>query len=881
MTRPGRGAAPRAGSGVAAGVPTARESQPARTAQANLLWARALVSGLVASGVRHLCLSPGSRSSPLAFAAHAEPRIAISVQIDERSCAFLALGIAKATRAPVAVVCTSGTAAANFLPAVAEAFLAGVPLVVLTADRPPELRGTGAAQTIDQLHLYGSHVRLFRDLPCADDEGVQPAAAAEAARDACLAALAGPVGPVHLNVPFREPLVPAPDEMPACAQAWLELEPQLRTAVPDTVSDAAKAAAGLPALKALAARLGKAQRPLLVAGPGAVTVAEAAAVLDLARAARMPVFADIASGLRGAVVPEGVTVCSLSDLFLRDEALAALAPDFVLRLGGIPTSKTLATWLSRHRPPLVAIQPDQRRRDPDGIVTEVIVGAASTTCASLATHVKRASRDEEWTALLGTAEAGARALLPGAPREAAAVVAACAALPPHGGLFLSSSMPIRWAEMYVPRLASGVEVYVNRGANGIDGILSSAIGAAKGSGAPLLLVTGDLAFLHDAGGLRAARELATPLVILLLENDGGGIFSHLPVARHEDVFEPLFGTPHGCELAAVSRAAGIEHRVAGTVDEVTALVGETHSGGGVRVIEWRTERRETVREQVALTRQPGVHADRVEAGGIGWQVRRRGPQTGVPLVLLHGFTGTGEFWLPVAQALPRRHCIFPDLPGHGGTDAPLPPEDWRLERAADALAALLDSLGVERCALGGYSLGGRLALGFALRHPDRVAGLALIGATPGIADDGERASRAASDLALAELIERKGVAAFVRQWEANPLFATQAQLPAALREAMREQRLGQQAAPLAAALRAFGTGFQPPVHAQLAHLAMPVMLMAGEEDAKFAAIAREMAAHIPASDLRIVTGAGHAVPIERAAECAAELEQFLRRSIDA
>jgi 2-succinyl-5-enolpyruvyl-6-hydroxy-3-cyclohexene-1-carboxylate synthase len=882
VTRPGRGAAPRTGSGIAEGVSTTRASPPAAIAQANLLWARALVDGLVASGVRHLCLSPGSRSSPLAFAAHAEPRIAIAVQIDERSAAFLALGIAKATRAPVAIVCTSGTAAANFLPAVAEAFLAGVPLVVLTADRPPELRGTGAAQTIDQLHLYGSHVRLFRDLPCADDEGAHPAVAAQAARDACLAALAGPVGPVHLNVPFREPLVPAPDEKPACEKAWLALAPQLRAVASDAVSDTTKAAAGLPALKALAARLGKAQRPLLVAGPGAVTVAEAPAVLELARAARMPILADIASGLRGAAVPEGVTVCSLGDLFLRDEALAALAPDFVLRLGGIPTSKTLATWLARHRPPLVAIQPDARRRDPDGIVTEVIVGAASATCAALAAHVKRASRDDDaWTALLATAEEGARALLPGVPREAAAVVAACAALPAQGALFLSSSMPIRWAEMAVPKLASGVEVYVNRGANGIDGILSTAIGAAKGSGAPLLLVTGDLAFLHDAGGLRAARELATPLAILLLENDGGGIFSHLPVARHEDVFESLFGTPHGCDLAGVSRTAGIEHRVAVTLDEVNALAGETLSGGGVRVIEWRSDRRETVCEQAALARLPGVHADRVEAGGIGWQVRRRGPQVGVPLVLLHGYTGTGEFWLPVAQALPRRHCIFPDLPGHGGTDAPLPPEDWRLERAADALAALLDRLGVERCALAGYSLGGRLALAFALRHPDRVAGLVLIGATPGIADDGERASRATSDLALADGIEREGVAAFVRQWEANPLFATQAKLPAALREAMREQRLAQQAAPLAAALRAFGTGFQPPLHAELSLLAMPVMLMAGEEDAKFAAIAREMASHIAGSDLRIVTGAGHAVPIERAAECAAELEQFLRRSIDA
>jgi len=857
---------------------TRTDATPAPTARANLLWARALVAGLVAGGVKHLCLSPGSRSSPLALAAHAEPCLAISVQIDERSAAFLALGIAKATRAPVAIVCTSGTAAANLLPAVAEAFLAGVPLVVLTADRPPELRGTGASQTIDQLWLYGTHVRLFRDLPCPDDAGVQPAAAAEAGREACRVARAGPVGPVHLNVPFREPLVPAPGEMTACDEAWLALAPQLRAAVSDTT----RVATDLPALAALAARLDKAQRPLLIAGPGAVAATEAPAVLELAHVARMPILADIASGLRSARVPEGVTVCALADLFLRDEAMAAVAPDFVLRLGGIPTSKTLATWLARHRPPLVAIQPDARRRDPDGIVSEVLVGPAAATCAALAKYVKRAEPgDGEWTALLQTAEAGARALLARAPREAAAVVAACAALPAKSGLFLSSSMPIRWAEMTVPRLASGVEVHVNRGANGIDGIVSSAIGAAKGSGAPLLLVTGDLAFLHDAGGLRAARELATPLAILLLENGGGGIFSHLPVAQHEDVFEPLFGTPHGCELAAVSRAAGIEHRVAATLAEVTALTGETLGGGGVRVIEWRTDRRETVREQAALTRLPGVHADRVEAGGIGWQVRRRGPQAGVPLVLLHGFTGTGEFWLPVAHALPGRHCLFPDLPGHGGTDAPQPPEAWRFDRTADALAALLDRLGVERCALAGYSLGGRLALALALRHPDRVAGLALIGATPGIAEAGERAGRAASDLALAERIEREGVEAFVRHWEANPLFATQAKMPAALREAMRAQRLGQKAASLAAALRAFGTGFQPAVHADLARLAMPVLLIAGEEDTKFATIAREMAERIAGSELRIVSGAGHAVPIERAAQCAAELEQFLRRTIDA
>ncbi len=872
MTLAGGGAGPRAGDGVTVSATTAR---------ANLLWARALVEGLVAGGVRHLCLSPGSRSSPLAIAAHLDPRIAISVQVDERSAAFLALGMAKATRSPVALACTSGTAAANYLPAVAEAFLAGVPLVLLTADRPPELRGTGAAQTIDQLGLYGSHVRLFRDLPCADEPGSTPEMAATAAREACATARAGPVGPVHLNVPFREPLVPAPEEMAACEDAWKAIATKLRAAMQAAAPGASPAVPGQPALAGLAARLEKARRPLIVAGPEAVPAADAQAVFALALAAGAPIFADIASGLRGEAVPEGVTSCSHADFFLRDEALARMAPDFVLRLGGIPTSKTLATWLARHRAPMVAIQPDERRRDPDGVVGEVVVAPCTALCEALATQARRGARDEDWLAALRAGEEGARVSVAKAPREAAAVAAACDVLPPGSALFLSSSMPIRWAEMYVSELANGVEVFANRGANGIDGIVSSAIGVAKASGKPTLLVTGDLAFLHDAGGLRAARGLRTPLAILLLENDGGGIFSHLPVAKHTEIFEPLFGTPHGCDLAAVSRACGIEHVVATSLGEVASLTEATLSAGKVCVIEWRTDRAQTVREQAALARLSGVHADRVEVEGFAWQVCSRGPRAGLPLVLLHGFTGTGEFWLPVADSMPRRRCIIPDLPGHGGTDAPVPPEAWRLDRAADGIASLLDALGVGRFALAGYSMGGRLALSLALRRPDRVAALALVGATPGIAAQAEREARCASDLELAAAIERDGIEAFSRQWEANPLFATQAALAPAIREAMRNQRLGQDATRLAAALRAFGTAFQAPAHGDLGRLSMPVLVMAGEHDAKFSAIAHDMAARIPKAALRIVAGAGHAVPLERAPECGRELEEFLKRSIDA
>jgi 2-succinyl-6-hydroxy-2,4-cyclohexadiene-1-carboxylate synthase len=442
-------------------------------------------------------------------------------------------------------------------------------------------------------------------------------------------------------------------------------------------------------------------------------------------------------------------------------------------------------------------------------------------------------------------------------------------------------MPVRWAETYVAARASAWRVLANRGANGIDGIVSTASGVARGGGRPTLLVTGDLAFLHDLGGLRSAREVKTGFVIVVLNNDGGGIFSHLPIARHEADFEPLFGTPHGCDLAMATRAMGLEHCLAGSIAEVASLVAGAFASGLVRVIEWRTERARTVREHADLARRAGVDDSRIEAAGIGWRVSRRGPRTELPVVFLHGFTGSGEFWMPVANALPRRYCIVPDLPGHGGTDAPVPAQSWRIDRASDALVALLDRLGIARFVLAGYSMGGRLALGLALRHADRVAALALVGASPGIASAEERSQRAGDDLALADSIERDGMEAFCRKWEANPLFATQERLAPELREAMRAQRRRQDPSRLAQALRAFGTGFQPPVHGELARLALPVLVVAGGEDAKYSAIAREMAGRIPGATLRIVPGAGHAVPLESAGRFAEELEGFLTRSIDA
>ena len=890
---------------MTAGAPGAAPSDARPLSHDNLLWARALVEGLVAGGTRFVVLSPGSRSSPIAFALARDKRIRVHVQVDERSASFVALGFAKASRSPVAIVCTSGTAAANWLPAMAEARLSGVPLVAVTADRPPELRGTGASQTIDQIGLYGRHALSFTDLPCPGDAGLDLREACAAGRRACDEAMSGAGGPVHLNVPFREPLLPSPAEMSVVDQAWSAVEASVRGAARGEGPVAVPAATDAEVAR-VASLLAHARRAVIVAGPEAVDAKGAASVLALAKSAGVPVFADIASNLRQGD-DGGAVRASHADLFLRDEAFAALAPDFVLRLGNIPTSKVLATWLARHRPPMVAVQPDARRRDPDGVVGEVVVADAALFCAAVGKKGdaslgegsvphpadKRDSSLVEgtfphlraaWLSLVADAEAGARERAKCAPKEARAVVAACEAVPAGGAIFLSSSMPVRWAEFYATALAPGVEVFVNRGANGIDGILSTAAGVAMARGKPTLCVIGDLAFAHDAGGLRSVRE-AGDLKVLLLDNDGGGIFSHLPVARHEDIFEPYFGTPSGMDFAKLTEAAGVVFQDGdaslASKGSVPSLVSEplVHRELSPLVLRVRTDRKETVGEQQACTRLAGVHDERVDAAGLQWKVRSRGLSRGTPLVMLHGFTGTGEFWTPVANRLPAWRCVFPDLPGHGGTGAPIPPEEWRLDRAADSLLALLDAMGIDDFALAGYSMGGRLALSVALKSPARVKALALVGATPGIADAKEREARQGSDTELARRIETGGIAAFSAAWEANPLFATQANLDDATRRAMREQRLAQDASALAASLRAFGTGFQPPLHDELPRLEMPVLAMAGALDAKFSAIAREMAGRIPGARACLVEGAGHAVPLERPDAFAHEIHDFLTRSL--
>lgn len=571
----------------------------------NALWAEVLIGTLYEAGVRDICVSPGSRSTPLAYAVDAHPGIRPIVHLDERAAAFFALGLAKATRLPVALVCTSGTAAANYYPAIIEASLTGVPLIVLSADRPLGLRGAGAPQTVDQVRMFGPYVRHYAETPLPEASLPALRRLAASAAQACALASAHPQGPVQLNVPFADPLPPLPSGDPALPGLAGVMEGALpRVTRGRTCPDER-------AVSDLARRLASVERGLIVAGPQDDPEA-APWVLELARRLGYPVLADVASGLRFRDAG-GAIVCAHSEATLRSEALLSVAPEVVLRIGGLPTSATLNAFLARTAPEVIALQPDFERHDPEALVSLTLHGDLEETLMRLCGYLAPHREPTSWLERFARADAAAStALAEAGPDavEALAVRAAIEAMPRGSVAFLSNSMPVRFADSLCDGAAPDMRVLVSRGANGIDGITSTALGIAAGLARPTLLVTGDVAFLHDLGGLLGARHLKAPFVALVLNNDGGGIFSHLAIAQCRDIFEPYWGTPHGCGFEAAARMFGFEHAVAATPEEVAALVSGLESRERPLVIEVPTEREAQVAAYRALMARMTEGAER-------------------------------------------------------------------------------------------------------------------------------------------------------------------------------------------------------------------------------------------------------------------------------
>ncbi len=575
-----------------------RAAEPAATAA----MVDALLSELVAGGVSACVLSPGSRSAPLAVGAlRCEPLgLRLFPLLDERSAGFFALGLAKASGSPVLLLCTSGTAAANYLPAVIEAHYSATPLIVLSADRPHELRDWDAGQTIDQPRLYGSHVRWVHELPLAEPGDFAVRLARGVAKRALACALGATPGPVHLNWPFREPLTP-PSE-PAKLGARSSTRVALRSRHP------APSSAEIAALVALARRE---THGVIIVGPLPMQSEIGASVERFANAAGWPVLADAASQLRYGAHTEAVPIAAAYELYLREGSFAsAHTPRAVLRLGSAPTSKALRLWLEAAKPAdYWLIDPEARFSDMSQLASARCACDPAQLLDAAAQQLGTSRQKSAWREGFARAERAAQAALSRAldsepallePRLARELAAA---LPEGALLALSNSMPVRDVDAFAAPGPLRIRVLVNRGANGIDGVTSTALGASAAWSGPVVLLTGDLAFLHDVGGLAAAR-LAGDLTIVLVENDGGGIFSFLPIAEHGEAvaFERLFRTPHGLALRHAGALFDVPWERVQSWEHFRAALKASLARGGVSVIEVPVDPAANVRSFRALAR---------------------------------------------------------------------------------------------------------------------------------------------------------------------------------------------------------------------------------------------------------------------------------------
>lgn len=563
-------------------------TRAAQVAAANTEAARLLVTIFASLGVTDACVTPGSRSTPLTAALAETGAVRPWLHLDERSASFFALGLARQAERPVLLVCTSGTAAANYLPAIVEANLSRIPLILCTADRPPYLRDVGAPQTIDQVGLYGSHVRWAMELPCPSGLPAEARALRTAAERALRASMGPLPGPVHLNVPFDEPLIASPGEHPpAPAPSPPGSAPGAVTVSPDATA-VAKAAAVLNA----------AGRPLIIAGPETGGL-PAAGIAALAERLDAPVLADPLGGLRTG--PHDLShIVSAYDAVLRDPRAPELAPDVVLRFGAAPTSKTLNQFLASpridHR---ILVDLPGGWRDPSMTSDIFLAGDPASAAAALFAQITPCDRGRAWAGTWLARDLAARDALAAAslgfaePFEGRIFAELQATLPAGSTIVAGNSMPVRDMDTFVVPSARQQQFVSNRGANGIDGVTSTALGAAAGSDEPVVLVLGDISFLHDLSGLWAAKRHGLNLTIVLVNNDGSGIFHYLPQAQHPSFFEEWFATPPGLDFQHAALLFDAEYVCPDGWETFRDAI--TRPMDGLRIIEVRTNREENTR----------------------------------------------------------------------------------------------------------------------------------------------------------------------------------------------------------------------------------------------------------------------------------------------
>lgn len=526
------------------------------------------------AGVKHIVMCPGSRSTPLAYGFAKSEGFAFYRQTDERSAAYFALGIAKAAKEPVVLLCTSGTAAANFFPAIVEAFYARVPLLVVTADRPHELREVGAPQAIDQIHLFGKHVKWTVDFPLPEDRTESLKFMERHIHRAVSTSKTLPMGPVHINVPFREPLL-------------LNME----QALPVTevqVSEIGKLVPSTEFTEWYMDLLLREEKGILIAGD---SIHSTKGFWDFARKLKWPVLVDPLSNLRTSVPIDCMNLCiDQYDAILKNDAFKQIAvPNVVIRFGAQPVSKPLTLFLKACKPDVyIVVDESPIFRDSIHIVTHHVQVDANSLWIPVE-EKQEASYLDNWSKANDIATKHIQRYIETEEDEGALAGVLFEALPNGVDLFASSSMPIRDVDTFFNKTTKDVQIYANRGTNGIDGVVSTALGVQAATNRPNYLLIGDLAFLHDVNGLIVSRFHETNCTIIIMNNDGGGIFSYLPQSTETNYFEHLFGTPTGLEFSHIAAMYDAQYNAVHTKDAFKQVLMQSKTKD-IRIVEVFTNR---------------------------------------------------------------------------------------------------------------------------------------------------------------------------------------------------------------------------------------------------------------------------------------------------
>ncbi|MFC5540968.1 2-succinyl-5-enolpyruvyl-6-hydroxy-3-cyclohexene-1-carboxylic-acid synthase [Ureibacillus suwonensis] len=554
-----------------------------------------IVASLVQNGVEDAVISPGSRSTPLAYAFASTKEMNVYRQVDERSAAFFALGLAKSKAKPVVLLCTSGTAAANYFPAIVEAKYARVPLIVITADRPHELREVGAPQAINQLDLYGKHVKWFAEFPIPDDHSqTLPFIERHVARAVGIANT-HPFGPVHMNVPFREPLlIDFRDELPKST-----FSARYNSSVTPSTE----------AMNALSSIIRETKRGIIVIGELALGT-HPAYLWSLIRKLKWPVLVESLSNMRGNVPEDCMEyVIATYDALLKSEEFKKRAGcDTVIRFGAQPVSKFLTIFLTEMQPAnYVVIDEDPLFRDSSSVSTHSIHASIGSWLEEMEVH---SSIEEEYRIFWQSAERIAmkhiQAYSGQEKDEGAFVQYLLEHLPEKSDLFVSNSMPVRDIDTFLLPTKRDIQIFANRGANGIDGVISTAFGFSKGRrDRETYLLIGDLAALHDINAFLLTRYQPCNMTVIVLNNDGGGIFSYLSQATVKEYYEDLFGTPTALQFHDVAHMYGMDYVMMKEFDEREKLFEK--SGRPLRLIEIMTNRGENVEAHRRLWQQ--IHSE--------------------------------------------------------------------------------------------------------------------------------------------------------------------------------------------------------------------------------------------------------------------------------